>query len=44
MPSIKKQGSPQGVVANVLDCDIVVSLNSVHTNAVPFELIPTGKV
>ena len=35
--------SPFGIVANTLDNDIVVSLNSCHTVTFSFELIPLIK-
>ena len=33
-----------GMVANVLDCDIIVSSNSLHVITFTFRLIPLGKV
>ena len=38
-----QRGSPRGIVANVLDCDIVVSSNSSHTIRFTIGLTPMGK-
>ena len=42
--SIHTEGSFCGVVANMLKCDIIVSLNSSHAIAVTFGLIPMVEV
>ena len=42
--SIMRQESPSGVVANVQDCDIVVSDFKPHSRSYIYFLIPLGKV
>ena len=37
-------GCPYGIIANVLDCEIVVRLNSSQAIMFTFELIPLRKV